>query len=139
MLPATTLVRHVLLTLAIAVLLASCGGGGPAVTPTSDFIPDFTFTWQNTSDSTHRYFLLTESTNVQSGQFSAGSNENYQGNVNPLTGTFNAENLTMQVTRPSGVVTITGRFLDKDTIRLTWDSTTVTVARCGQTGKPCAE
>ena len=107
MLPAMTLVRHALLTLAIAVLLTSCGGGGPEVTPSSNFIPDFTFTWQNPSDKTHRYFLLTEATNVPSGQFSSGSNENYQGNVNPLTGTFSGQDLTLQVTRPSSAVTIT--------------------------------
>ena len=100
------------------------GGGNP-------YIPNFTFVWQNQADSTHQYQFFTDTTNVTSGTFSEGSSERFEGRQNALTGTFNGRSLTFTVQRQPGATptTVTGQFVNDDTIRLTWGTTTVTIVR----------
>ena len=115
-------------------LLGSCGGGGTEVVgpSPSTYIPDFTFEWQNRVDSTHSYNFNVSATQVRTGQFIDGSQENYQGSNNSLTGTFTDRTLAFTVVRPSGSVNVTGTFINDDTIELRWPGTTVTIIRIRQ-------
>jgi hypothetical protein len=121
-------------SLVCLLVLSSCGGGGTEVVGPSNpnYIPDFTFDWQNRLDSTHAYNFSVSATQVRTGQFIEGSQENYQGNNNSLTGTFTDRALAFTVVRPSGSVNVKGTFINDDTIELRWPGTTVTIIRIRQ-------
>jgi hypothetical protein len=125
--------------LAVIVLflgLVSCGGAASTspslVIPGGDFIPDFTFVWQNTADHTNTYTLITDNPGKSSGNFIEGSSETLNGVNSPLTGTYNNHNITMNIQRASGNVAASGGFTDNDTIKLQFGSTIVTLARIKQ-------
>jgi len=129
-----------LVPLLLLLWLVSCGSDdmtSPSIViPGGSFIPDFTFVWQNTADSTNVYTFITDKTGTTSGNFTNSSGETLKGVFSTLTGTFNNRNVTFTVARASGPVTATGGFTGTgtDTIQLTFGTspTIVTLVRIKQ-------
>jgi hypothetical protein len=123
-------------TVLVALLaLAACGGGTSIVGDDGSYVPNFTFVWDEVDGAgafvspTHRFALLVDQTGQKSGAFSSSSNEQLNGAFNALTGTFMNRTVTISVDRGGTRVTMTGRFLDDNTIQLREPSRTYNVKR----------
>jgi hypothetical protein len=126
--------------LVLLLLLVGCGSSdmtSPSIViPGGSFIPDFTFQWRNTADSTNVYTFITDKTGTTSGNFTNSSGETLSGVFSTLTGTFNNRNVTFTVARASGAVTATGGFVGTGTdtiqVQFSTSSTIVTLVRFKQ-------
>lgn len=129
-----------LVPLVLLLLLASCGSDdmtSPSIViPGGSFIPDFTFVWQNTADTTNTYTFIADKSGTSSGNLTNSSGETLKGVFSTLTGTFSNRNVTFTVARASGPVTATGGFTGtgSDTIQVQFgtSSTIVTLVRIKQ-------
>ncbi len=133
-----TLVGRVLahvVALVLFVGLISCGGSdmtGPSlVISDGSFVPDFTFVWRNSADSTNTYVFVPDNSSVHSGALTDSSTEVRNGVTSKVTGTFSEHHVNITVARTGGSVTATGGFTDVDTIKLQFSgsSTIVTLNR----------
>jgi hypothetical protein len=127
-----------LVPLVLLLLLVSCGSSDATspslVIPGGSFIPDFTFVWQNTADTTNVYTFIPDKSGTNSGNLTSSSGETLKGVFSTLTGTFNNHNLNFTVARASGPVTAAGGFTDANTIQFQFStsSTIVTLVRIKQ-------
>lgn len=117
-------------------MLASCGGdSGPGVIGDTDFVPNFTFVWDEIDGSgafvapTHRFALLVDQAGQKSGSFNSSSNEQVDGSTNPVTGTYVNKTVTISVDRGGTKVNITGIFVNDDTIQFKEPSRTYSIKR----------
>ncbi len=113
--------------------LISCGSDSMSspslVIPGGSFIPDFTFVWRNTADTTNTYQFVPDNSNAHSGNLTSDSNETRGGVFSKLTGTYSEHNMNITIQRPGGSVAASGGFTDTDTIKLQFGTTIVTLVR----------
>jgi hypothetical protein len=139
--PPVTIMTRSRLTLAPLLLmsLVACdpsttsptGGTTEVVVPPSVFIPDFTFTWQDTANKKHTFIFNTDVFNKATGTITGGSEVLNAVTSQIVSGSFSQRNLTFVVKRAKGNVTFTGTFTDADTISLSGsDGTSTTIVRC---------
>ncbi|HKW01681.1 MAG TPA: hypothetical protein VJN96_17770 [Vicinamibacterales bacterium] len=119
--------------------LMSCGSStmdGPSlVIDNGSLIPDYTFVWRNTADSTNTYVFVPDNSGVHSGNITDSSTEVRNNVTSKVTGTFSEKKMNITVARPGGSVTASGGFTDNDTIKLIFSnssSTIVTLIRIKQ-------
>ena len=120
--------------------LAACGGGGGVDGGDDTFVPNFEFLFGEIDGTgsfvnpQHRFFFSptcsTAVTDCSSGSLSNSSNEDLDGSTNQIvSGSFNRHDMTFTVDRSGTQVAFSGRFTDKDNIRLSEPGRTYTVRR----------
>lgn len=110
----------------VAVGLLACGGD--KITEADDFLPIFSNQWKDVANDLHFLQLNSTDDNEPIGAFD-GTESRPGINDAPLAGTFTNSVLSMTITRQGGAVTFAGKFTHQDTLRLTRQGESFTVAR----------
>jgi hypothetical protein len=119
--------RSTPLLLALAFLLGGCSDD--VTTPTDDFLPLISNTWENTANEDHTFSLASGDDGQPSGTFT-GTETHPSLGESDIQGTFqNSVVSQFLIRRSTGDVTYTGKFLAPDTLRLTRDHETLLIAR----------
>ncbi|NOT09329.1 MAG: hypothetical protein HOP28_14125 [Gemmatimonadales bacterium] len=106
--------------------LLACGG--EKITEADDFLPTLSNQWKDVADDLHFLQLNSTDDNEPAGAFE-GTESRSGINDAPLAGTFTNSTLSMTITRQGGAVTFAGKFTHQDTLRLTRQGESFTVAR----------
>ena len=125
------------LAIALALFVPSaCSPSGPTVVDDSGtYVPNFTFQWDEVNAAgtfiapLHRFTLIPDQSGKNSGTINNQSTETVGATRNVVTGTFKGRALTLTVTRATGAVSITGKFLTDDTIQMQEPGRSYTVKR----------
>jgi hypothetical protein len=122
--------RSASVVLAVSLLIHGCGDD--TTSPTDDFLPIISNTWENTANQDHSFSLASGDDGEPSGTFTGIEDHPTLGEAE-IEGTF--QNSTVSqflIRRSTGNVTYTGKFLAADTLRLTRDHETLLIARRSQ-------
>ena len=113
---------------AFAVAPSACGSETGTGSTTDDFLPVFTNFWRNVAVSTHTLVLTSTDDRKATGAFS-GEERHPTFNVSLMGGTFTNSTSEVTVRRNGGNVVYAGKFVSRDTLRLTRTGETVVFAR----------
>lgn len=111
-----------------AVAPTACGSETATGGTTDNFLPVFSNLWRNVALSTHFLVLASADDRKATGAFS-GNETHPTFNVSVMSGTFTNSTSEVMVRRSGGNVMYTGKFVSRDTLRLTRTGETVVFAR----------
>lgn len=120
--------RNALFTTLIGTAVAACGSDGGTTAPVDNFLPVFTNFWRNTKVSGHTLTLQSSNDGRAVGTFS-GTETLPPSGSSQASGSWTNATFSISIARTGGAVTYGGKFISRDTIRLTRSSDTLVFAR----------
>jgi hypothetical protein len=115
----------------MALMGVGCGGesGGSGTGPVDNFLPLISNFYRNVSAQAHTLTLQSAQDGQATGSFVGIEAHPTLGVANPVSGTFTNSTSTINIARTGGTVTYSGKFLSRDTLRLTRTGETLTFAK----------
>jgi hypothetical protein len=115
----------VLLTGLIGLALGGCGGESGSTAPVDNYLPVISNFWRNTAAPAHTLTLLSSDDLKATGRFT-GTEAHPTLGSSLTSGSWTNSTFTLSVARTAGAVVYSGKFISRDTLRLTRAGETLT-------------
>jgi hypothetical protein len=119
--------KTALLAVLIGATLFGCGGdgGGGGTGPVDNYLPLVSNFWKNVAAPAHTLTLQSSNDLKATGSFT-GTEAHPTFGSSQTSGSWTNSTFTMSIARSGGAVTYTGKFVSRDTLRLTRTGETLT-------------